>query len=207
MSDSKIATMLDAERIATALHSDGWWVDDAALDLGLCAALLAELHALDAAAAFTTAGVGRTTTYRLDSSVRGDRTSWLTPTTPAQSTFLTGLEALRVALNRSLYLGLSATEAHFARYDPGTRYERHVDSFHGADNRIVSLVAYLNDDWRPTDGGDLVLYMPDAVRELVRVVPRAGTVAVFLSEEWPHEVLATRRDRTSIAAWLSRRPG
>lgn len=194
--------MLDPHPIAPALSSAGWWVDDAAIDRSLCAALLADLHALDAAAELSAAGVGRAATYRRDWSVRGDRIAWLTSATAAQRTFLAGLETLRIALNRSLYLGLVAADAHFAQYDPGARYQRHVDSFRGTANRIVSLVAYLNSDWSPADGGDLVLYEPGTMRQLARVAPCAGTVVVFLSEEVPHEVMAASRDRASIAAWL-----
>jgi SM-20-related protein len=198
--------MLDATRIAAAMHGDGWWVDGAALDRSLCSALWADLHALDTATVLTSAGIGRAATYQRDPNVRSDRIAWLTPTTPAQRTFLSGLESLRVALNRSLYLGLQSTEAHFARYDAGARYQRHLDSFAGGGSRIVSLVAYLNPGWCSADGGELVLYTPDAAREVIRILPSAGTVVAFLSEEFPHEVRQTTRDRASIAAWLRRAP-
>jgi SM-20-related protein len=198
--------MLDAERIATALHSQGWWVHDAALDLSLCGALSTDLRVLDAAAELTTAGVGRAARHRHDINIRGDRIAWLTPATTAQRTFLAGLESLRITLNGSLYLGLAEAEAHFAQYDAGARYQLHVDSFQGASNRVVSLVAYLNNDWSAADGGELILYAPDATRELVRIAPCAGTVVVFLSEELPHQVLVARRGRASIAAWLRRAP-
>jgi len=34
------------------------------------------------------------------------------------------------------------------------------------------------------------------------VLPQLGTLVVFLSEEFPHEVLAAQRDRYSIAGWF-----
>ncbi len=37
------------------------------------------------------------------------------------------------------------------------------------------------------------------------VVPQAGTLLVFMSEKWPHEVLPATRDRLSITGWLRRR--
>jgi SM-20-related protein len=198
--------MLDATAIAHALHRDGWWVGAAALDAALCEALAADLKALDAAAQLSAAGVGRAASYRRDPTVRGDRIAWLAPATAAQRAFLAELDSLRIALNRSLYLGLVEAEAHFAQYDPGARYRRHVDSFVGGTERVVSLVAYLNADWDAADGGELVLYAPDGARETARVVPRAGTVVVFSSAEVPHEVLTARRARASIAAWLRRAP-
>jgi SM-20-related protein len=37
---------------------------------------------------------------------------------------------------------------------------------------------------------------------LLSVQPLHGTVVVFLSEEFPHEVLPASRDRYSIAGWF-----
>jgi len=197
--------MFEADVIASALSRDGWWVGETALDRSLCAALLLDLRALDARAELAAAGIGRAANYRRDPNVRGDLIAWLTPATSAQRALLDALESLRAGLNRTLYLGLAEAEAHFAQYEPGARYQRHNDSFMGAANRVVSLVAYLNDDWQPADGGQLVLYGTDGITELERVVPRAGTVVAFMSETTPHEVLPARRHRASIAAWLRRR--
>jgi SM-20-related protein len=195
----------DADGIATALVRDGWWVDAAALDPSLCAALLADLHAVDAGAGLTAAGIGRGANYRHDQSIRGDRIGWLTATTLPQRTFLDILDSLRHGLNRSLFLGLAESEAHFAQYETGTRYQRHVDTFIGTTSRVISLIAYLNADWDAADGGELVLYTAHATAELARVVPRAGTIVAFMSDTITHEVLPARRSRASIAAWLRRR--
>ena len=62
-------------------------------------------------------------------------------------------------------------------------------------------MAYLNSGWTNADGGKLVLYKNDADKEGVKVVPFLGTFVVFLSEEFPHEVLSANRDRYSIAGW------
>ena len=197
----------DADGIATALVRDGWWADTAALDPSLCAALLVDLHALDATAQLTTAGIGRGTNRRQDLSIRGDRTAWLTPTTAPQRAFLDSVDSLRIGLNRSLFLGLAECEAHFAQYETGARYQRHTDSLIGTTSRVVSLVAYLNVDWDDADGGELVLYQANATAEFARVVPRAGTLVAFMSDTIAHEVLPARRRRASIAAWLRRKEG
>ena len=52
-------------------------------------------------------------------------------------------------------LGLFEMEVCFAVYPPGGFYDRHLDSFAGARNRVVSLVAYLNEDWDEARGGAL----------------------------------------------------
>jgi SM-20-related protein len=66
------------------------------------------------------------------------------------------------------------------------------------------VVVYLNHAWSAADGGELVLYRDDADRDGIRVLPLLGTVAVFLSEAFPHEVLPAGRDRYSIAGWYRR---
>jgi len=64
------------------------------------------------------------------------------------------------------------------------------------------MVTYLNSDWQPGDGGELVLYAEDEVTEIATIEPRAGTLVLFLSEEIPHEVRPAIRDRISIAGWF-----
>ena len=66
---------------------------------------------------------------------------------------------------------------------------------------MVSTVVYLNQNWGAEDGGELVLYRDDADQEGIKVTPLMGTIVVFLSEEFPHEVLPANRDRFSIAGW------
>ena len=95
--------------------------------------------------------------------------------------------------------------AHLARYPAGAFYRRHLDSFRGRANRVVSTVGYLNPDWPEDGGGEMVIYAEqDPQRELTRVAPRAGTLVCFLSEQVPHEVLPTRLPRASIAGWFRR---
>ena len=108
---------------------------------------------------------------------------------------------LQQYLNRHLFLGLFSFESHFAHYVPGAFYRRHRDAFRGQANRVLSVVVYLNKDWLDTDSGELVLYADDKDMLGTKVLPSWGTIAVFLSEEFPHEVLPAKRDRYSIAGW------
>jgi SM-20-related protein len=111
------------------------------------------------------------------------------------------VEQLRVYLNRRLFLGLFSYEGHFAHYEPGAFYKRHVDAFRGESNRVLTTVFYLNWGWQAEDGGELLLYEENQTEAFARVIPRMGKLAVFLSEEFPHEVLPAKRDRYSIAGW------
>ena len=197
--------MFHPRDVAAAFERGVFWIDEHAIEQPLCAALTAELDALERAGQLQTAGVGRAERYRRDLGLRGDRIAWLTSATAPQRQFLKEAERLRITLNRRMFLGLNGLEAHFARYDAGARYGRHVDSFVGSSNRVVSMVAYLNADWQPSDGGELVLYAADTEHECVRIAPRAGTAVAFLSEQVPHEVLRAAKPRNSIAAWFRRR--
>jgi len=98
-----------------------------------------------------------------------------------------------------LFLGLFSFESHFAHYPPGAFYKTHLDAFKGESNRILSVVTYLNSGWLPDDGGEMVLYTET---DSLSVTPALSTLAIFLSEDFPHEVLPTQRDRYSIAGWF-----
>ncbi|ART63921.1 2OG-Fe(II) oxygenase [Kushneria marisflavi] len=178
-------------------------------------ALLSDLERLEAHDALTSAGIGRLQEHQLASSVRGDAIRWLNRESPAQQVYLQRLDELREEINRALFIGLFEFEAHFARYPPGAFYKRHVDSFQGRANRVISTVTYLNRDWPIDGGGEMVLFEsqqqgPDGfdphapIREMTRVHPEAGTLACFLSDAVPHEVLPTRLPRASIAGWFRR---
>jgi SM-20-related protein len=149
------------------------------------------------------AATGRGTGRALQPTLRGDRSLWLDDPRcgTAASTFLAQLDGLRVALNERLFLGLAEVEAHYARYAPGAGYARHRDRFRDSDARVVSLVAYLNDDWNEADGGALRLHFDDGA---VDISPLGGTAVCFRSE-LEHEVLPAMRERLSIAAWFRRK--
>lgn len=187
---------------ADALVTRGWWLGEHALDPRLALELADNLDILRASQALHRAGIGREADFQVRSDIRGDRIHWLSSSDPVQAAFLQRMEALRRMLNRRLFLGLFEFEAHYACYPAGSCYRRHRDSFRGAANRIVSVVAYLNADWGEKDGGELVLYNEAGEEILATIAPRAGRVVLFLSEEVPHEVLTTYRDRLSIAGWF-----
>lgn len=80
-------------------------------------------------------------------------------------------------------------------------YKKHRDAFSGRMNRVISTVLYLNPNWDPEDGGELLLYSEDD-RLLETITPRYGQMALFLSEEFPHEVTTVNKPRYSIAGWF-----
>ncbi|WP_369857093.1 2OG-Fe(II) oxygenase [Candidatus Thalassolituus haligoni] len=149
------------------------------------------------------AGTGREQAHQLNRQIRRDRIRWLTAQDPVEKAWLDFMAQLQQHLNRTLLLGLFSYECHFAHYQPGDFYQKHKDAFSGQSNRILSTVLYLNPDWQPDDGGELLIYSDeesDSVRS--RLLPQLGTLVTFLSEEFPHEVLASNRHRYSIAGWF-----
>ncbi|WP_221800052.1 2OG-Fe(II) oxygenase [Oceanobacter mangrovi] len=149
------------------------------------------------------AGTGRQQDFQLNRDIRRDRIHWLSADNSAEQAWLGHMEALRVHLNRSLLLGLFSYEGHFAHYPPGAFYKKHLDAFRGQSNRVLTTVFYLNPDWQPENGGELLIYQDNDHDDLrSKVLPEMGTLVTFLSEDFPHEVLAAERDRYSIAGWF-----
>lgn len=190
-----------AERVAAALAAQGHCVIDDALPADL-AQDLATACAAAPADAFRAAGIGRHQSHQRDASVRSDAIRWLDPAYAPDAAYLETMEHMRVALNRALFLGLFDYECHYARYEPGAFYRRHVDAFAGQKNRVLSTVLYLNRDWRAEEGGELLLYEAEAATPFDRVLPQYNRLVVFLSEQYPHEVKPAMRARHSIAGWF-----
>ena len=188
------------EAIARNLETTGFSVNAGALPIALCQALWRHRRGMDDDE-FELAGVGRARNHQVLEAIRRDQICWISGASPAGRQWLEWTEALKRYLNRRLFLGLFSFESHFAHYRPGAFYRRHYDAFHGEANRVLSLVVYLNEGWRADDGGELLIYGDETDRTGQCVVPDWGTIVAFLSEDFPHEVRPTRRDRYSIAGW------
>ena len=189
-------------RIANNIRLKGYSINPGALPAELTDSLMAHLAQMNRAR-FDSAGIGRDLGHMHNRFVRNDEICWITGESAAGRDWLAWTAGLQAFLNHRLLLGLFSFESHFARYTPGAYYKRHLDAFRGETNRVLSVVAYLNTGWAAADGGELVLYSDAADRDGLRVSPIAGTVVVFLSEDFPHEVLPARRDRYSVAGWYS----
>lgn len=188
-----------------ALADQGYVVIHGLIPAELCQRLADEARASHENDRLERAGVGRTDDHTLDLTIRRDKTRWFDRATQAQADYLAIMETVRQTVNRELYLGLFSYEAHFAVYEPGGFYKRHLDAFRGRRNRVLSSVFYLNEDWSEDDDGALLVFAPDTdetAQPVATVMPEAGTLILFLSEDIPHEVRPTRRDRYSIAGWF-----
>ncbi len=191
-------TFLD---IASAVYEKGYCVLEDALPIPLLTALQSHLQN-ESDLEFKAAGVGRGLEHVREELIRQDQIAWIEGESAAEQQWLDWAALLKVSLNQQLFLGLFAFESHFAHYRIGQFYKRHHDAFRGQANRVLSIVTYLNKDWQDSEGGELIIYSEDGATIAERVYPRAGTVVVFLSEAFAHEVLPSTRDRYSIAGWF-----
>ncbi|WP_417481813.1 2OG-Fe(II) oxygenase [Maricaulis sp.] len=188
------------DRLCQDLTGRGW-SQQTITDTALLTALRDEAMTLWQEDELSRAGIGRATDHELVREIRRDKTRWFDGASPAQRGWLDFAESLRLQLNQRLALGLFSFEAHYAVYEPGGFYRRHLDSFRGARNRILSSVLYLNPGWHSRNGGLLRLYDESDDQAITDIVPEFGTFAVFLSEEIPHEVTPALAPRFSIAGW------
>nr|WP_256623917.1 2OG-Fe(II) oxygenase [Moritella viscosa] len=188
-------TTIDA--ILDNIHKHGYAVIEDALPEGIIEKLLTDC--LENQPEFKAAGIGRQQDSQLNTQIRKDKTLWLTGESPAQADFMALMSDLRLEVNRNFFLGLFDYECHYAKYEIGDFYKKHLDAFKGKSNRVFTTVCYLN---TPGVGGELLIYAQDSNDVIARVAPKTGTLVVFESERFPHEVLAAKSTRYSIAGWF-----
>jgi SM-20-related protein len=195
---------VDVDQLARDLDRCGFATMEHALPAALQVSLRASCQNSDTLP-FAASGMGRGAGRNTDVAVRNDVVRWMDHSEVAAHLYLNEMDALRVALNQRLYLGLLDYECHYAIYGAGARYGKHLDAMAGRTNRLLSTVVYLNNDWVPTDAGQLVLYRGAAARPIKHILPMPGLMVMFLSRDFPHEVRAATRSRHSIAGWFSGR--
>jgi SM-20-related protein len=192
--------------ICQAIYQNSYVVVDDFVDESYRKDLLKEQTDLLNQGQFKKAAVGKGDQKQVRAEIRSDEVLWMDPTalSPLQVVFWEKIEELKQVLNRRCFLGLKSFEGHFARYPIGSFYKRHVDQFHAVPHRIVTVILYMNDSWTEADGGQLRMYFPkeDGSERIEDVLPVGGRLVVFLSEEIPHEVMPTQKERISITGWL-----
>jgi SM-20-related protein len=195
---------LDIDTIAGQLTSHGFVVVENSLPPVLLASL--DDGCKDGEGAhFSQAHIRKGQARKRDPLIRGDVIRWLDDAREADHLYLTLMESLRTSLNERLCLGLFSYEGHYSIYGTGRHYQRHLDAHAGENSRLLSTVVYLDNQWALADGGELVLHGAGEQPAVARILPQPGLMVLFLSEEFPHEVLAANRPRHSIAGWFSAR--
>ena len=135
------------------------------------------------------------------SHIRGDKIRWIDKNSPAGMAYLQTIDKLAHYFNRYLFAGIRHCEAHYACYPSGFGYGWHTDNPKGRDERVISAVFYLNDDWQVNDGGALQII--DKQGNSHEILPKANRLIIFDSN-LRHQVQIAHRQRYSIATWLRR---
>lgn len=158
---------------------------------------------------FKKAAIGNRLNETIEKSIRGDQILWIDETlaNASELLFFDRINDLIAYLNKTCFMGILQKEFHYALYPKGTFYKRHIDTFQNDDRRKLSIVCYLNDeDWKPENGGELVLYLGEKDGELKKTIyPFPGRIVIFESQIIEHEVKPVETERLSITGWLKTR--
>ena len=106
------------------------------------------------------AGTGNSNVIAYDSAVRSDSIYWLDKkhNNEFENAFFVQIEAFIAYLNESCYTGITGYEFHYSLYEKGDFYLKHLDQFQTNSSRKYSMISYLNQDWKPADGGQLLIH-------------------------------------------------
>jgi SM-20-related protein len=150
------------------------------------------------------AGIGPSGELQLNSSIRGDFIHWLDRERDSDlETFFALMDELIESLKRFCFISLSGSEFHIAKYPEGSHYDRHLDQFNERSNRQITVLIYLNQNWKKGDGGELKIYKNE---KNILVEPIAKRLLLFKSDVVEHEVLTTKVPRYSLTGWLLHQP-
>lgn len=139
-----------------------------------------------------------------DKSVRSDAIYWLDKkhNDVHENAFFVLMDAFILHLNNSCYTGINGYEFHYALYETGSFYKKHIDQFRNNSGRQYSMIIYLNTDWVAGDGGQLSIHHEGKASQ--EIDPVMGKTVFFKSSELEHEVLVANKPRMSITGWLKR---
>ena len=207
----------DAARVARALRAHGYAVIDDAIDIDVGRAMRDEMRALfraDAFVANATVFVDAATTraralekrgiYECETHAMGEDQRKLAPV------FASLGQAREVMAQANELMGwrddATTTLTHASvklqcNIGDGACFPLHFDSDSTLDSRRLTMLTYLNEDWKRGDGGELVVY-PFPAKEVV-IEPRFGRVVLLSSQLGLHRVLPSNaNERFMFTVWF-----
>ena len=147
------------------------------------------------------AGIGNQIEINHDKKIRSDKIFWLDRIhhNKHENDFFDLMDSFILYLNQTCYTGITGYEFHYALYEKGSFYKKHVDQFRNNKKRVYSMIMYLNSEWQSGDGGELCIYKEN---DCQHIEPTQGKSVFFKSDELEHEVLLANKPRMSITGWL-----
>jgi SM-20-related protein len=196
------STLIDKlNLIADGLAEDGFAIADDFLSPTEVQSILQLDEFKNGLLQFKKAGIGKLQDKQINEAIRGDYIQWVDRTLaqPPLLAYLTRLNELISFVNQNLFLSLKDYEVHMTIYPQGSYYKRHLDQFKKDDHRKLSVICYLNENWKEEEGGQLRIYLPE---KSIDVLPLAGRMVCFRSDLLEHEVLPATRPRLSLTGWI-----
>lgn len=189
------------DAIADGLAENGFAIVDDFLTADEVTAILSLDEFKNNTHHFKKAGIGKKTDNQINEAIRGDYIQWLDKNNApaAVLVYLNRLNDLVQFLNQSLFLSLKDFEVHMTAYPAGSFYKRHLDQFKADDHRKLSVICYLNNEWIDENGGQLRMHLAETTKD---VLPVAGRLVCFRSDQIEHEVLPATKERLSLTGWI-----
>lgn len=203
MGELKQQESLQFEMLIEGLLDQDYGIIDDFLPQEIILGLLENLSNLCASDGMKSAGIGNNMMLQQNKLIRNDRVHWIEPDSnnPFEKAYNDKITAFIQYLNSTCYTSIKTYESHYANYEIGSFYKKHIDQFKTEKGRKFSVVLYLNPNWEEDDGGKIALYPKD--KAPVFVLPTAGRLVFFRSDQMAHEVFPSpTRERNSIACWL-----
>lgn len=169
----------------------------------LCEHLKNNLLTLNNGHQMQTAGIGNDGKMTHNELIRNDKIYWLDKrhNNTFENAFFAKMDAFVAYLNETCYTNIKSYEFHYSLYETGSFYRSHLDQFEDDSKRQFSMISYLNANWQPNDGGELLIHQENNNQT---ITPTQGKTVFFKSDELEHEVLATNERRMSVCGWLKR---
>jgi SM-20-related protein len=171
------------------------------LTLKLAASLKVNLQDLFQKEQFHKAGIGDSDHLNHDKQLRSDQIYWLDRlhNNQFENQFFDLIDHFVSYLNSTCFTGITGYEFHYAFYEKGSFYKKHLDQFRTSSSRAFSMIIYLNSEWKIADGGQLCVFHDNHTQ---LISPQNAKCVFFKSSELEHEVLLTNEPRLSITGWL-----
>jgi len=196
----------------TKLKNEGYFVRENYIDNEAVIEIRKEAEIMLENGTLRSAGMSSTENYWKDETTRGDKMTWISNLNdihsyPKLTAILNYIDTLRKELNEATELNSTSTRIQLACYPGnGSRYVKHKDAIPPINNdltpkRRLTVLLYLNPDWKTDCGGHLRLHLKND--QVFDVEPKAGTLLIFLSRQIDHEVLPTFKiPRFAITTWF-----
>ena len=187
----------------TQLSDDNFVIIDEFLPEKLLEEVLGYFNQKEELDSFNLAKIGPAEDEQRVASIRTDKTYWIDRNRDVElNDFFRLIEELMLQFAQQLYLSLNGYEFHLASYSKGGFYKAHLDQFDSRSNRMISLIIYLNENWKDDHGGELLIHSSPNTK----VEPILNRAILFRSDIVLHEVLASNRERKSLTGWLLKQP-